>query len=40
MKTIIANKECKVKETNGKFFYWSPRAVRWMPVAKGKVIFE
>lgn len=24
----------KAKETNGKFFYWSPRALRWLPAKK------
>lgn len=27
----------KVKETNGKYFYWSPRALRWLPVKKSEV---
>ena len=27
-----------VKHTNGKFFYWSPKALRWLPVAKAKVV--
>lgn len=26
-----------VKQTNGKFFYWSPRALRWLPVAASMV---
>lgn len=30
----------KVKQTGNKFFYWSPRAFRWLPVAKDKVIFD
>lgn len=30
-------KTFKVKEANGKFYYWSHRAVRWLPVAKSKV---
>jgi hypothetical protein len=29
----------EVKETNGKFFYYSPLAGRWLPVAKAKVTF-
>ena len=40
METIINNKEFKVKETNGKFFYWSPKSMRWLPVAKSKVVNE
>jgi len=38
MTTIINGKTFTVKETNGKFFYWSPRAIRWLPVQKSKVI--
>jgi hypothetical protein len=26
-----------VRETAGRFFYFSPRAVRWLPVSKSKV---
>lgn len=32
-------KTFKVKETNGKFFYFSPMSGRWLPVAKTKVKF-
>lgn len=39
MTTQINGKTFNVKETNGKFFYFSPRATRWLPVAKCKVIF-
>lgn len=39
MTTQINGKNFEVKETNGKFFYFSPRALRWLPVAKAKVIF-
>jgi hypothetical protein len=28
----IGNKVFTVKETNGRYFYWSPRALRWLPV--------
>ena len=33
-------KTFKVKEVKGKFFYWSPKAVRWLPVSKAKVTFN
>lgn len=39
MKTIINNREYKVKQTGNNFYYWSVRALRWLPVAKSKVIF-
>ena len=39
MRYVLGTKEFEVKETNGKFFYWSPLAGRWLPVAKAKVIF-
>jgi hypothetical protein len=35
----IGTQTFNVKETKGKFFYWSPRALRWLPVAKAKVTF-
>lgn len=38
MKTLINGKEYQVKETNGKYFYWSPRAMRWFPVKKSEVL--
>lgn len=31
MAVEINGKTFKAKETNGKFFYWSPRARRWVP---------
>jgi hypothetical protein len=38
--TYIANSKAhEVKQTGTKFFYWSPRALRWLPVAKSKVQF-
>lgn len=40
MTTLIGSRQFKVKESNGKFFYWSPRAVRWLPIAKEKVQFS
>lgn len=27
----------KAKQTGAQFFYWSPRANRWLPVAAAKV---
>jgi hypothetical protein len=39
IKTIINHREFKVKQTGTKYFYWSERALRWLPVAKSKVIF-
>lgn len=40
MFTMIGNKSFEVKETNGKFFYYSKAANRWMPVKKSKVQYE
>jgi hypothetical protein len=34
----IAGKSFSVKESNGKFFYWSPKALRWLPIRKEKVV--
>lgn len=39
MTYILGTKSFTVKETNGKFFYWSFLAGRWLPVAKSKVTF-
>lgn len=39
MTYAIGNTTFEVKETNGKFFYYSPRAGRWLPAAKAKVVF-
>lgn len=35
--TFENGKTYKVKETNGKFFYWSTKALRWLPISKNKV---
>lgn len=35
----IGEQTFKVKQVGNKFFYWSPRALRWLPVAKSKVTF-
>jgi hypothetical protein len=40
MKTIINNKQFEVKCTNGRYFYFSHRGMRWFPIAKKNVIFE
>lgn len=32
-------KTFRVRETGGRFFYFSDRATRWLPVAKSKVSF-
>lgn len=40
MTTEINGKIFLVKETAGKFFYWSPRGLRWLPVAKKNVAFS
>lgn len=40
MFTMIGTTKFEVKETNGKYFYWSRRANRWLPVKKSKVEFE
>lgn len=38
MKAIIDNKEYSAKETNGKFFYFSPRTGRWLPTSKSNIV--
>lgn len=40
MKALVFNKEFQAKETNGKYFYWSPRALRWLPTSKSNIINE
>ena len=37
MTATINGKTYKAKETNGKFFYWSWRARRWLPVSAKQV---
>ena len=37
MTTVINNQRFQVKETNGKFFYFSVKNGRWMPISKNKV---
>jgi hypothetical protein len=34
------NEKFEVKVTNGKYFYFSRRANRWLPVKKSEVKFE
>lgn len=38
MHTQINGKTFQVRETKGRFFYFSPRALRWLPVAREKVV--
>lgn len=38
--TNSTGKTFDVKKAGERFFYWSPRALRWMPVAKSKVSFS
>jgi hypothetical protein len=37
MTATINGKTYQAKETNGRFFYWSPKALRWLPVSSDKV---
>ncbi len=37
MTATIGNRSYKAKETNGRYFYWSPRALRWLPISKERV---
>lgn len=39
MTYTLGTRTFEVKETKGKFFYYSPLAGRWLPVAKAKVTF-
>ena len=39
MTTTINNKFFSVKQTGNKFFYWSPKVGRYLPIAKAKVNF-
>lgn len=39
MTYIAFGKVFEVKETNGKYFYFSKLAARWLPVSKSKVTF-
>ena len=40
MKRMIGKREFQVKQTGSKFFYFSPLAMRWLPVKRSEVIFE
>jgi len=33
----INGRSYEAKQTGNKFFYWSPRALRWLPVARALV---
>lgn len=37
MTATINGKTFKAKLTNGRYFYFSPRALRWLPISKEKV---
>lgn len=37
MTTTINGKTFKVKESNGRYFYFSPRSGRWLPVKRSEV---
>lgn len=37
MIAIYRGKPYEVKETNGRYFYWSPLAMRWLPCKKADV---
>jgi hypothetical protein len=34
---VVYGKEFTAKQTNGKFFYWAPKAMRWLPVSKSAI---
>jgi len=38
MKAIIYGKEFQAKQTNGKYFYYSPRAMRWLPTSINNIV--
>ena len=40
MHTVINGKPFAVKQRGNRFYYWSPRAVRWLPVAAARVIIQ
>lgn len=40
MHTVINAKKFSVKQTGKRFFYWSPLADRWLPVAAAHVILD
>lgn len=37
MTATINGKTFKAKQTGNRFFYWSPRAARWLPVKAEQV---
>lgn len=39
MKTIIGRREYTVKKTGTKYFYWSPKSLRWLPIPRAQVVF-
>ncbi len=40
MKAIIYNKEFNAKEVNGKYFYYAPKAMRWIPTSVKNIVNE
>lgn len=40
MHTVIQGKNFNVKQTGTKFYYWSPRALRWLPIAAARVVIQ
>lgn len=40
MTTTKGNRTYEVKQTNGKFFYYSKACRRWMPVKASEVDFD
>jgi hypothetical protein len=38
MKALVYGKEFNAKETNGKYFYFSTLAGRWLPTSKKNII--
>jgi len=39
MNLVIGKRVYQVKQTGNKFFYFSPRAMRWLPCKKADVVF-
>ena len=39
-KATISGKTYSVKQVGSRLFYFSPRALRWLPIARAKVSFS